>query len=159
MRTTARLLVAGLLVAEIALSAAPAGGPYDPSVDAWQQLEAAGRRAAGDGHRILAVVGGNWCKWCRALDGLMASDPALRGELASHWDVVHVNVSKENKNPAAMERLGNPDKHGFPVLVVLSPSLEVLHTQETSALEADGGAVAHDPAKVLAFLEEWASAR
>ena len=73
--------------------------------------------------------------------------------------MVHVNYSKENKNPAAMERLGNPEKLGFPALVVLSPSLEVLHTQETSALEAEGGAVAHDPAKVLAFLRERAATR
>lgn len=58
-----------------------------------------------------------------------------------------------------MERLGHPEKLGFPALVVLSPSLEVLHSQETSALEAEGGAVAHDPAKVLAFLREWAPTR
>ena len=159
MRTTARLFAATSLVAAIALGAAPAGGPYDPSVDAWQQLEAAGRRAAGDGHRILALVGGNWCKWCRALDALLASDPAIRAELEARWDVVHVNFSKENKNPAAMERLGNPDKLGFPALVVLSPSLEVLHTQESGSLEAEGGAVAHDPARVLALLREWAPAR
>ena len=73
--------------------------------------------------------------------------------------MVYVSYSKENKNPAAMERLGNPEKLGFPALVVLSPSLEVLHTQETSALEAEGGAVAHDPAKVLAFLRERAATR
>ncbi len=159
MKISARLLAAALLVAATGTSAETTAGPYDPSVDAWQQLQAAGRRAAGDGDRIVAMVGGNWCKWCRALDGLMASDPAIRAELEARWTVVHVNYSKENKNPAAMERLGNPEQHGFPVLVVLSPSLEVLHTQESSALEAEGGAVAHDPAKVLAFLEEWAPAR
>ena len=83
----------------------------------------------------------------------------IKAELAERWVVVYVNYSKENKNPAAMERLGNPDKLGFPALVVLSPSLEVIHTQETSALEAEGDAVAHDPAKVLAFLRQWAPKR
>jgi len=66
---------------------------------------------------------------------------------------VHLNYSKENKNEAVMARLGNPEKLGFPVLVVLSPALEVLLTQESGSLESGtAGAVGHDRGKVLAFL-------
>jgi hypothetical protein len=55
-----------------------------------------------------------------------------------------------------MERLGNPEKLGFPVLVVLSPTLAVVHTQESGSLESGApGAVGHDPEKVLAFLRQW----
>jgi hypothetical protein len=35
-------------------------GPYDPAVDASEQLRAAGRRAQGTNRRVLAMVGGNW---------------------------------------------------------------------------------------------------
>jgi len=67
-----------------------------------------------------------------------------------------VNYSKENKNEAVMARLGNPEKLGFPVLVVLSSALEVIHTQESGSLESGSpGAIGHDPEKVLAFLRAW----
>ena len=58
-----------------------------------------------------------------------------------------------------MERLGNPEKLGFPVLVVLSPALEVIHTQESGSLESGSSeTVGHDPEKVLAFLRQWRGA-
>ncbi|MEW6339043.1 MAG: hypothetical protein ACOY3Y_00785 [Acidobacteriota bacterium] len=64
-----------------------------------------------------------------------------------------MNYSKENKNLPAMERLGKPQELGFPVLVVLSPELKVLHTQETGSLETpDEAKPGHDPEKVLGFL-------
>ncbi|MBI4917444.1 MAG: hypothetical protein HY825_16515 [Acidobacteria bacterium] len=80
----------------------------------------------------------------------------MRGEIERRFVVVHVNYSKENKNPAVLERLGNPDKLGFPVLVVLSPTLEVLHTQETGSLETGHPKIpGHDPVKVIAFARAW----
>ncbi|MGE5235230.1 MAG: hypothetical protein ACM3O7_02630 [Acidobacteriota bacterium] len=55
-----------------------------------------------------------------------------------------------------MDRLGHPEKLGFPVLVVLSPDLRVLHTQESGSLEtADKAHPGHDARKVLGFLEAW----
>ncbi len=64
-----------------------------------------------------------------------------------------MNYSKENKNLPAMEKLGNPQELGFPVLVVLSPELKVLHTQESGSLETpDETTPGHDPEKVLEFL-------
>ncbi len=80
----------------------------------------------------------------------------MRSEIERRFVVVHVNYSKENKNPGVMERLGNPDKLGFPVLVVLSPSLEVLHAQETGTLETgDPKTPGHDPGRVVAFARAW----
>jgi thiol:disulfide interchange protein len=151
-------LVAGLMcLAAVAGAAtdAPAAAPYDPTVDGWKQLEAAGQQAAASGKRMLVVVGGNWCKWCRALDRLMTTDPRLESEL-SRFVVVHLNYSKENKNPEAMAKLGNPDKLGFPSLLVLTPQLQVLRAQSSEIFETgDPAHPGHDPAKILAFLERW----
>jgi thiol:disulfide interchange protein len=157
-----RLLILGgvvlLAVASCAAPGARAGGPYDPSVDGWKQLQAAGQRATAEHRRVLVIVGGNWCKWCRALDRLMSEDSALRAELAS-YEVVHLNYSKENKNPEAMTYLGNPDRLGFPSLLVLSPQLRVLHTQSSDVFETgDPAKPGHDPVKLLAFLQTWAPA-
>jgi hypothetical protein len=82
----------------------------------------------------------------------------VKHELEARFEVVHVNYSKENKNQALMERLGYPEKLGFPVIVVLSQALEVIHTQESGSLESGSpGVVGHDPEKVLAFLRAWSA--
>jgi thiol:disulfide interchange protein len=158
MRHPAALAGVFVLLPAIAAAAnAPGTAPYDPSLDGWKQLQAAGKTAAADNKRILVIVGGNWCKWCRALDRLMSEDAALKGELA-RYEVVHLNYSKENKNPEAMVHLGNPEKLGFPSLLVLSPQLQLLHTQSSDIFETgDPAKPGHDPAKLLAFLRNWAS--
>jgi thiol-disulfide isomerase/thioredoxin len=137
-------------------TAAPVKGPYDPAANGWKQVQAAAATAAGSGKRVLVVVGGNWCPWCRALDRLMNQDAALGAEVAAHYELVHLNYSKENKNPEAMARLGSPDKLGFPSFVVLSPQLKVLHLQESGVFETgDKTKPGHDPARLIVFLKRW----
>jgi thiol:disulfide interchange protein len=159
MHRPAALLGVLMLFAAIAVAAnAPGTAPYDPSLDGWKQLQAAGKTAAVENKRVLVIVGGNWCKWCRALDGLMSEDSALRAELGK-YQVVHLNYSKENKNPEAMAHLGNPEKLGFPSLLVLSSKLHVLHTQSSEVFETgDPAKPGHDPAELLAFLRRWSRA-
>lgn len=158
MRKLILVVAAAMMAAGGALQAA-SPGPYEPQADAAAQLRAAADQARAGQERILAVVGGNWCGWCRALDRLMHENAAIRDELAEHWVVVHINYSKENKNLPTMERLDRPDKLGFPALVVLTPGLDVVHLQESGVLEdKQAGGPAHDPAKVLDFLRKWESA-
>ena len=150
------VVMTALAAAAPAPSPTAVPGPYDPRADAMADLRAAGTAAASSGRRVLAVVGGNWCKWCRALEGLLVSDAEVSAVLASRFVVVHVNVSKENRNETAMERLGRPDKLGYPALVVLSPGLDPLRLQETGSLETgDKDAPGHDRRKLLAFFREW----
>lgn len=156
LRFSTTLLAILLLSAVPVTAVTPTAGPYDPKADPAADLAAAGARAQASGKRVLAVVGGNWCGWCRALDRLMREDPGVRSALEAGFELVHVNYSKDNKNEAAMERLGRPDKLGFPALVVLSPALEVLTKQESGSLETpDKKNPGHDPAKVAGFLRQW----
>ncbi len=151
----ASLLTCLLAATVLAAVPGPPTGPYDPSLDGLKQLRAAGSRAGREGKRLLVVVGGNWCPWCRALDRLMHANAGLNAELAK-FEVVHLNWSKENKNPEAMARLGNPEKLGFPSFLVVSADLKVLRAQPTDAFETgDPKHPAHDPAKVGAFLKRW----
>jgi thioredoxin-related protein len=91
MHRPAALLGVLMLFAAIAIAAnAPGTAPYDPSLDGWKQLQAAGKTAAVENKRVLVIVGGNWCKWCRALDGLMSENSALRAELGK-YQVMHLN--------------------------------------------------------------------
>ena len=157
-RLAAVMIVFGFVAARgvIAAPAPVATGPYDPALNGWKQLEAAGATASAQGKRVLVVVGGNWCPWCRALDREMTGDAALRNEVAAHFVLVHLNYSKENKNLEAMVRLGHPNTLGFPSFVVISPMLKVLRLQESGVFETgDKHKPGHDPAKLLAFFKQW----
>ena len=155
-RRTATLLLAAFLASPALSSTPPQAGPYDPNADAAKALATAGERAAKEKKRVLVVVGGNWCVWCRALDRLMNEDASVKSALAASYVLVHLNYSKENKNEAILEKYGRPDKLGFPVLLVLSPKLDLVTTQESGSLETgDKDLKGHDPAKVLAFLAKW----
>ena len=163
MRKTIALWVAALAVAAasaLATETPKQAGPYDPTLDGVKQLEAAAQRAATGNRRLLVIVGGNWCKWCRALDGVVHDSAQLRDELAAHWEVVHLNWSKENKNAPAMKRLGHPEELGFPAFVVASPKLEVLQRQETGRFEkVDADRLGYDTRSLLAVLKEWEPAK
>lgn len=159
MRRMSAPWVAALAVAATSALASDApkqAGPYDPSLDGWKQLQGAAQKARADNRPLLVVVGGNWCKWCRALDRVADENAELRSELAAHYEVVHLNWSKDNNNTKAMKRLGRPERLGFPAFVVLSVKLEVVHTQASDSFESpDPGHPGYDAAKLLAFLKKW----
>lgn len=127
---------------------------YDQAADARQDIEQAIATAGSNGKRVLLMFGGNWCGWCHALHGLLESDQTINELLTRHYILVMVDVGERNKNLDLNEQYGNPYQHGFPVLVVLDGEGKQLTTQETGSLEKQG-ARGHDPAKVLAFLEQW----
>lgn len=63
MRRSAALTGVLILLPAIAAAASAfSAAPYDPSLDGWRQLRAAGRKAATDNRHVLIIVGGNWCK-------------------------------------------------------------------------------------------------
>ena len=51
-----------------------------------------------------------------------------------------------------LERLGNPERFGFPVLVVLDSKGNVIHTQDSSFLEEGNG---YNKDKVMRFFSNW----
>jgi thiol:disulfide interchange protein len=151
--TFAAAFASALVVVATASAGTSPEGPFNPGADAWSDLRIAGARAASSGKLVLAEVGGNWSLWCRALDYLMAHNPVVRNELTAHFELVRVNYSPENKNADALERLQHPEKLGLPVVVVLSPGLDVLQIQGTDVFETgDPKVPGHDPAKVVRFL-------
>ena len=51
-----------------------------------------------------------------------------------------------------MTRLHNPDRFGFPVIVILDENGNVLHTQDSSFLEEGKG---YNKEKVIRFFKNW----
>ncbi len=150
-----------LLLLLLVMGAASFGDPpvkgdapplYDVKADANTQIKTA-LAQAGKGHKnVLVQFGANWCGWCHKLDKLFASDKTIAAELKKNYVVVLVDVDKEH-NADVVKKYGNPAQFGLPVIIVLDKDGKQLTTQDTGKLEEGDH---HDPAKVLAFLKQWA---
>jgi thiol:disulfide interchange protein len=125
---------------------------YDEKADGAKQIAEALSVAKKEHKLVLLQFGANWCGWCHKLHRLFASDEKIAAKLKEAYVVVLVDVNKGH-NAAIDEKYGKPTKHGLPVIVVLDTDGKPLVTQDTGKLEAGDH---HDPAKVLAFLNQWA---
>jgi thiol:disulfide interchange protein len=127
---------------------------FDPARDADRDIREALAEARRSGRRVILDVGGEWCVWCRRLDTLFVRFPELTALRDQAFVTVKVNWSRENRNERVLARY--PKISGYPHLFVLDSQGVLLHSQETGSLERGKG---HDPQKIRAFLEAWASPR
>lgn len=125
---------------------------YDENRDAMLQIKEAVAQAKQDGKYVLCQVGGNWCPWCIKFAKFAETDSLTHQIIQDNFVYIHVNYSKNNKNPEAMKYLGNPARFGFPVFVILNEQGEPIHIQNSAYLEKDKG---YDPQKVAEFLDAW----
>ena len=136
----------------------PRIGPdiYDVRADGSAQIAAAVGIAAAEHKRVIVDFGANWCIWCHRLHSTFEGDPGVARALDRGFVVVMVDVNTRNgerRNAATVERYGNPTVHGIPVLVVLDSDGKILTTKDSGELEEGSG---HSPAKIVAFLSQWA---
>ncbi len=161
LRLTVRLLPVLLLAGSTCLPALGAEAPakttrpvlYDEKADGAKQVADALRVAQKERKRVLLQFGANWCGWCHRLHKLFQSDEKIVARLKKSYVVVLVDVNKDH-NAAVNKQYGNPMQHGLPVIVILDAEGKQLTTQDTGKLEEGDH---HDPAKVLAFLDQWAA--
>src|SRR5436190_22197420 len=123
---------------------------FDPARDPARDLDTALQMARKTRRRVLVDVGGEWCTWCHIMDHFFAANRDLAKIRDAGFIVLRINFSKENENKAFLARW--PKVAGYPHLFVLDPNGRLLHSQDTSALEA---ARDYDPAAFRAFLLEW----
>ncbi|HEV2221068.1 MAG TPA: thioredoxin family protein [Casimicrobiaceae bacterium] len=145
-------LLVALLVAlcPVAAMAGELPARFDPGRDAAADVAHAVALANGEGRRVIVDVGGEWCPWCHILDRFIAAHPGVSARIQAHFVWVKVNFSKENRNEALLSRW--PKIEGYPHLFVLDANGALLHSEDTSKLEAGRS---YDPAKVAAFLDRW----
>ena len=152
-RTMRRFLLLTLSLLALAGIAHGAALPdrFDPARDAAADVAQAVATANAEGKRVIVDVGGEWCSWCHILDRLVAGTADVSALVARNYVWVKVNFSKENRNEALLSRW--PRIKGYPHLFVLDGNGELLHSQDTSVLEAGRG---YDKARVVDFLKRWA---
>jgi thioredoxin-related protein len=125
---------------------------YHPQLNAMAQIDQAISSARAQNKHVLILVGGNWCPWCIKIHQFIQQHAKLDSIIQADYILIHVNYSKENKNPEAMARLEYPQRFGFPVFVVLDSTGKRLHTQNTAYLE-EGELYSEE--KIVEFLMDW----
>ena len=164
MRPTLRTLtLAALLLGAPALAQeqpadqhAPAAKPatYDESADAREQIAEALKKAKKENRRVLLQWGANWCGWCHALHNTMKNDPKVARKLLYEYDVVLVDVGDDGKKNRDLAKEYGATLASFPYLTILDADGEVVLNSQTEPFEVSGGAMGHDPAKLVEFLTE-----
>ena len=125
---------------------------YNPSADAMAEIISAISLAKEtDGH-VFVKVGGNWCGWCKMYAKFTGADKDIMRVMEDEYVFLLVNWSTENKNPDAMSYLGNPERFGFPVFVIIDGDGKVLHTQDSALLEEGKG---YNKKHIMRFLTVW----
>jgi Thioredoxin-like len=122
-----------------------------PDGDARAEIRAAVRRAGKEHKRVLLVFGADWCYDCHVLDKAFRRRdiaPVLR----AHYEVVHVDVGRFDKNLDLMEKYGVPIKRGVPAVAVLDGNGRLLYSQKNGEWEQ---ARALGPEDLLALLNKW----
>jgi thiol:disulfide interchange protein len=145
------LACGALPLAAAAQSAKPAALPakFDPARDAAADVRTAIELARKQNKRVLVDVGGEWCIWCHILDRFVASHPDVKKLVDDHYVWLKVNWSPQNRNEAVLAQW--PKIKGYPHLLVLDAQGKLLHSQDTSELEAGKD---YDEGKVIAFLRQ-----
>lgn len=129
---------------------------YNEDADPMAQISDAVKKAGKEGKYVICQVGGNWCRWCLMFAEFITSDEEIKTLIDNEFEYIHVNYNprqpKNEKTLKMLERLGNPERFGFPVLVVLDNNGKVIHTQDSSFLEEGNG---YNKTKVMRFFSNW----
>jgi len=127
---------------------------YNEKIDPIAQIDSAILVAKQSQQHVLCQVGGNWCPWCLKFADFVTKDEAISKVLRDNYVYIHVNYTslKDEKSRQVAERLQNPGRFGFPVLVILDSKGKILHTQDSAMLEEGEG---YNQKVVLRFLTNW----
>jgi thiol-disulfide isomerase/thioredoxin len=127
--------------------------PYDVNADANKDVAAAFARARKNGKRVLIDLGGNWCGDCVVLANIMQL-PEVKPFVAAHYEVVSVDIGRENKNLQIPAHFGVDLSGGVPALLIVEPDGRTLvDAGHISALE---DARHMTPQGLADWLAQWA---
>lgn len=123
---------------------------FDPARDAAADVAAATAVAKAQHKRVMVDVGGEWCPWCHILDRFVAGNGDVQKLVDANYVWIKVNWSPQNRNESLLSRW--PRVKGYPHLFVLDGDGKLVHSQDTSQLEAGAD---YDKDKLLAFLRMY----
>ena len=152
------LLFTGLLAVSGCQSASDPGQAtgkiFNEQVSGKTLVNEAMTRAKAENKQVLLLFGANWCPYCRALHGLLETDPAVREMVAKGFVVVPVDLGSSggNRNTALADRYEAPVyTDGIPALVVTDADGKRVAPTRDNPWSAKNPIEA---ARVIAFLKQ-----
>ena len=124
---------------------------YPAGVDAKKEITEALHSASPAHKRVLVVFGANWCFDCHVLDDAFHS-PEIAPTLEKYFQVVHVDIGKEDKNLDLAKKYDVPLDRGVPAIAVLDSDGKLLFSQKHGEFEAARSVATDD---ILTFLNKW----
>jgi thiol-disulfide isomerase/thioredoxin len=128
--------------------------PYDENADAAARLAKAFASAKKNGKRVLIDFGGNWCPDCRILAAVMDL-PEVKSYVATHYEVVPIDVGRLNRNLELVQRFGISELAGVPTVVIAEADGTPLNVTNATDL-ADARSM--NPQSIADWLARWAKA-
>ena len=105
--------------------------PYDEKViDSWQ-LDKFIDMSISKGKQPVVIFGGNWCPDCRILDGTLAM-PTIKKFLQQHYQVMHIDIGRYDRNMELMDHLNIETKKGVPRVVILDLEKNIVNSSTSS---------------------------
>jgi len=128
---------------------------YDPKADPFEQYHNAVAQAQAQNKLVLIIAGGDWCRWCYALNKFVTRNEDVEAALNDTFVVMKVYVGDENYNEFFFSQL--PEARGAPYFWIVSPDRNVLSAQSTGAFEK--GKSGYDKREFLEFIDHWKKQR
>lgn len=127
---------------------------YDPKADPFEQYHDAIAQAEKENKLVLVIAGGDWCRWCYALDRFVTRNGDVKAGLKDAFVVMKVYVGDENFNEFFFSQL--PAAKGAPHFWIVAPDRNVLASQSTAPFEK--GKSGYDKQEFLQFIDHWKKA-
>ena len=105
--------------------------PYDEKVVDSLQLDEFIDLSISKGKQPVVIFGGNWCPDCRILEGTLAM-PTIEKFLQQHYQVMHIDIGRYDRNMELMDHLNIESKKGVPRVVILDLEKNIVNSSTSS---------------------------
>jgi thiol-disulfide isomerase/thioredoxin len=105
--------------------------PYDEKVVDSLQLDEFINLSISKGKQPVVIFGGNWCPDCRILEGTLAM-PTIKKFLQQHYQVMHIDIGRYDRNMDLMDHLNIESKKGVPRVVILDLEKNIMNSSTSS---------------------------
>jgi thiol-disulfide isomerase/thioredoxin len=105
--------------------------PYDEKVVDSLQLDEFIDLSINRGKQPVVIFGGNWCPDCRILEGTLAM-PTIKKFLQQHYQVMHIDIGRYDRNMELMDHLNIESKKGVPRVVILDLEKNIVNSSTSS---------------------------
>ena len=78
----------------------------------------------------IIIFGGNWCPDCRILEGTLLL-PTIKKYMIEHYEIMHVDVGRYDKNMTLMSYFKIPKEEGVPRVLVFDNKKNIINIEST----------------------------